>query len=361
MNAATNNFGNRRRRIIAVILILIFVPAAMIMSRIITKHDNADNYIALVNGFSISAKEFDNAIKANKAQIIDYFYNKYAAEQTPEFWMTSFEGEIPAESINKKALDDSVRIKIRQLIAQEQGVLPDISYDVFLRQLDEENKRRQSAVDNNEIIYGPIQYGEEAYFEYVLSQTTRSVKSQFMQDEWKPDDQTLKRFYDMQKQQLYLSQGSVKVKLISLSFLDSNQAVDLALKEEAKNKMEQAMAMAASGTDFEKIAKAFSVNMMDKDFNSSNVRSNSRSPVAQAAEKLSIDETSGIIEENGRYYMMKCMENQIEGSGFQDFDSIQEQVRKDYADYQYEKYVMKRVSEAQIVLNETAYRAYRNM
>ncbi|MCA0757686.1 peptidyl-prolyl cis-trans isomerase [Paenibacillus sp. N4] len=348
------------RRIIVVLLILIFVPGAIILNRIISKHDTADSYMALVNGFPIRTKEFDNAIAANKAQIIDYFYNKYGAEQTAGFWTTSFEGEVPAESIMKKALEDSVKIKIRQRIAQEQGVLQNISYEGFIRQLNEENKRRQRAIRNREVIYGPRQYEENAYFEYVLSNTTRSVKNQLMKEEWKPDGQKLKRFYDLQKNQLYMSHGSVKVKLLTLSFLNSNQTVDEALKEDAKKQMEKALSIAASGTDFEDIVKALDldVQMMEKIFNSSNVRNNSRSPVAQAAEKLSMDEISGIIEENGRFYLIKGIENQKEGSGFLDFDSIKDQVLKDYADYNYEEYVNKRVSEAQIVLNETEYRAY---
>ncbi|MFB9327973.1 peptidyl-prolyl cis-trans isomerase [Paenibacillus aurantiacus] len=351
-----------RRRVVAVLLIVIVIPAAMIVNRIMIKPDSTVAYIAMVNGSPISTKEFEYAVKASKAQIIDYFYNKYGAEQTSEFWTTSFGGEVPAETIKRKALDDSVRIKVRQLIAQEAGVLADISYDSFLRQLEEENKRRQRAVDNNEVIYGPIRYGEDAYFEYVLSNTTRLVKSQFMQAAWKPDDQTLKRFYDMRKQQLYRSDGSVKVQLLSLSFLNANQAVDEALKDAAKNTMEQARAMAASGTDLEDIPKALDagVQKLEKVYNSSDVRSNARSPVAQAAEKLSANEWSGVIEENGRYYLIKCLDNRIEGSGFQDFNRIKEQVRKDYADFQYEEYVGKRVAQAQIELNETAYRAYRN-
>ncbi|MDQ6423181.1 peptidylprolyl isomerase [Paenibacillus sp. LHD-117] len=344
-------------------MILIVLPGAIVVNRILSNHDTDDKYMALVDGIPISTKEFDKAIEANKTPIIDYFYNKYGAEQTAEFWTTSFEGEIPAESIMNKALEESVKIKIRQLIAREQGMLQDISYEGFLRQLNEENKRRQRAIRNREVIYGPRQYEENAYFEYVLSNTTRLVKGQLMEEQWKPDDQQLKWFYDLRKNQLYLSHGLVKVKLISISFLDSNQSVDEALKEDAKKQMEKALSMAASGTDFEHIPKAFDtdVQMMEKEFNSSNVRSNARSPVAQAAEKLSMNEISGIIEENGRLYLIKCMENQKEGSGFLDFDSVKDQVLKDYADFKYEEYVNKRVSEAQILWNETEYRAYQKM
>lgn len=363
MNFAIRKNISKRRLIVVVFLILTIVPGTILFNRIIFKNDKADNYIALVNGLPISTKEFDNAIEINKSKVSDYFYKKYGAEQTKEFWMTSFEGEIPLESVMKKALEDTVKLKIRQLIAKELGLLSDISYKGFIEQLDEENNRRQRAIRNHEIIYGPRQYEEKAYFEYVLSNTTRLVKNQLMKDAWKPDDQNLKRFYDLQKNQLYTSQGSVKVKLLSISFLDSNQTVDEELKKDAMKKMGNALAMAVSGIDFDDIAKSFDEDllMMEKVFNSSNIRSNSRSPVALAAEGLMFDQISDIIEENGRFYLIKCIENQKEGSGFLDFDSNKGQVLEDYANYKYEELVKKRVSEAQIELIDSDYRDYQKM
>ena len=56
-------------------------------------------------------------------------------------------------------------------------MLSDISYDGFVQNLMLENERRQQAIKKNQVVFGPAQYTEETYFEYVMGNTALAVKT----------------------------------------------------------------------------------------------------------------------------------------------------------------------------------------
>jgi len=314
--------------------------------------------VAWIDGTPVHKGEFERALRANKSRVVDEYYMKYGAEQTAAFWTTAYGGGTPSESVRKLALESVTKLKVEQMIAREQGVLADIGYSGFLRELESENRRRQEAVAEGRVVYGPVRYEEEAYLEYVMSNAIRDVKSRLLEREWKPDERELRRFYELNKSELYASRGSAKVNQLSSAFLDSNQEADETLKRQARERMEESTALAAAGTGFAEIADRLGVEIRleERTFNEGDVRMNLRSPVAQTAENLAPGEISSVIEENGRLYLLQRLDEQGEGSEFTDFAEIKERVLKDYADYRYAEYVWDRISAAEIRIDEAKYK-----
>lgn len=318
--------------------------------------------MASFDGIVITLPEFNKAVLRNKSSILNYFHEKYNAEQTGAFWTTSFHGEVPTELLKKAALDDSLRIKIRQWIAMDQGILEDISYQGFLKQLHQENARRAKAIANHQVVYGPAQYNEDAYFEYIMTNATTAVKQKLqMDDQLKPDETSLKTFYDKHKDELYQAPGTVKVLSISVSYLDSNHRVDPMKKELARKRLKEASAKLEAGASFEQVAKEYSdaEAQPELEFNLGNVRQNSRSPVAMVAEKMKFGETSGIVEENGKLYLLRCMDKTDPGSEHTSYEEIKEQVLKDYIDNEYEESIREKLSEAEVEVNELLYQSWK--
>ncbi|OPA80492.1 hypothetical protein BVG16_07125 [Paenibacillus selenitireducens] len=317
-----------------------------------------EDFIAKINDVPISLPEFERAVQWNKSSVLHYFQEKYHAAQTPEFWTTSFQGEIPVEMLKKKAFDDSLRIKVRQLIAKEQGVVQDISYDGFLQQLQQENVRRKQAIQNHEVVYGPEQYQEEAYFEYRMTNETIAVKQKMSAS--KVDEAAVKQFYDLHKDERYVTSGYVKVQRMSIPFLDAKQQVDPSKKEQALIELEKVRKDLAAGASFADLAQAYMATDQELEltYYLGNDRQNARSPLAQAAAKLSIHGISSIIEEHGSLHVMKCIEKVEPGSAYVPLEEIREQVRQDMVDDQYESYVSRRLLEATIVRNESQYLSY---
>lgn len=343
------------------IIILVFLTVAIIAKPKPSNANQEEDFIATVNGIPIHATEYQRAINANKSGIIHYFHEKYDAEQTTTFWTTSYGGEIPLELLKKKALEDSVNLKIQQIIAKEQGVLSEISYSSLLQNLNHENERRRKAIKNNQVVFGPAQYTEEAYLEYVMGNSILSVKNRLMKQDWKPNEQQLRTFYETQKDRLYRAPATVKVQQLSVSFLDANLSIDEELKRQKKKRMNGVLGKIASGLSLEQAAKELGQEgkVTEQSYNLDSYRHNARSPVAQAAEKLQIGEVSGIIEENGHFHLIQCIENEKAGSNYLSFDEIKEQVLRDYVDHRYEEYVRKRIAEAQVVVNEESYQNFK--
>lgn len=361
MGLMVHKFCGLKWLFIAGFFILIVVTILLIAKPAFTQTHHEDAYIATVDGVEIHVSEFQRAIDANRAGIIKYFHEKYDAAPSAAFWTTPYGGnEIPLELIKKKALEDSINQKIRQILAKEQGVLPDISYAGLMQNFNLENQRRQQAIKNHQVIFGPAQYTEEAYFEYVMANTVLSVKNHLMEHDWKPSEQQLITFYEANKRRLYHAPATVKVRQLSLSFLDANRNVDTLLKTQEKRKIETAREKISSGLSFEQVVKDLIQDgrVTEQVYNLDSYRHHVRSPVAQASADLLPGEVSEIIEENGSFYLMLCMEKDQLGSKYLEFDGIREQVLKDYIDNQYEEYVRDRLADAKVVLNEELYRKF---
>jgi len=309
----------------------------------------------MVNGVPISIAEYNRAIRLNKSQVIHYFQSTYHAEQTEQFWTTAFQGEIPAEMLKKKALEESVRIKVRQVLAKERGALQEVSYPGFMKQLQQENKRRAEAISNNQVVYGPAQYDEDNYFEYVMTNATLAVKQQMQQAVLQQNESLPKQFYEQHKTERYQTPGLVKIQRISRSFLDSNQHIDSSLQQKVKRQLEEAAAQLQSGSEFEGIAAAYNPQgtALELTIHLGDERRNARSPIAQAAAKLPLGAISQIIEENGSYHLLKCIERVEPNAVSLPYEQVKEQVLQDLIQHEYESMIHERMTTAVVQVNDT--------
>jgi ribosomal protein L21E len=150
------------------------------------------------------------------------------------------------------------------------------------------------------------------------------------------------------------------VKQISFSFLDASRNINEQLRAEAKQEMEAASTNISSGISFEQAAREMGQNVQvsEQQYKMGNYVHVSRSPVILAAQNLGLGEVGGVIEENGSFYIIKCLENEKLGSRYLPFDRVKDRVVNDYIDSRYKEYVHKRISDAQIVLNEEEYRKF---
>lgn len=360
MGMTIRKLSRSKTWIIAGIAVIAAIAFIFVERPVFSETNRFGDPIATVDGEPIQLEEFQRAVQANKARVIDFFHEKYGADQSASFWTASYEGEIPFELLKKMALEDSVDLKIQQMTAKEQGVLTDIRYDVFLQHFKDENKRREQAIAKGEVVFGPAQYTEDAYFEYVMVNAVLSVKKHLMEEDWKPDEPELKRFYEKNKSELYQAPATVKVKQISVSILDAERKADERLRAQAKQKVEAASMKISNGISFEQAAKEIGLNgqVIEQSYSLDNFRHNAKSPVAQAASTLRAGEISGIIEENGRFYLIQCLENAKAGSRYLPFDAVKDQALKDYIDGRYADYVRQRIANAKVVVNEKVYKTF---
>jgi hypothetical protein len=116
-----------------------------------------DDLVASVNGEPIAVAELARAIDHVRAGV-------------------TAPGSRPFDAIKKAALDDAVRTKLEQVRMREQGQVTDVSYRGFRTRWQQENARRREAMQRGEPVYGPVEYGEQDYFEYSLDNGVIALK-----------------------------------------------------------------------------------------------------------------------------------------------------------------------------------------
>ncbi|KPV57646.1 peptidylprolyl isomerase [Paenibacillus sp. A3] len=350
--------SNHRRILIIFSLLTVMVTAAF--SGGAWWKGNEEDVIATVNGSPIHVEEFQRAIRLNKSAIMNYFRDQHHADQSETFWTTSFDGEIPIEMLKKKALDDCVRLKVRLLQAKDLGILQDISYPGFLRQLQQENHRRAEAIKNRQVVYGPERYDEDTYLEYLLTNSTLAVKQHLQQNALKQGESSLRLFYEEHKDQRYRTRGYVTVQRISRTILDSNHQIDPALEQKVKRLFEEAHARLLSGASFEDVAAAYAApgTELELTIDLGDERRNARSPVAQTAAKLSVQEISQIIEDNGSLHLLKCIEKVEPDSAYLAYEQVKNQVLQDYVNGEYETKIREMTASAQVLRHDKLYQSF---
>ncbi len=155
--------------------------------------------IATVNGEPISIQLFQRQISLNRSVVYSYFHKKYKIDNPSKFWTTQYDKEVPAEVIKKKAIDDCVEIKLQHILAKDKGIIPDITYKTFLENLKQENIRRKKVLTQNGVIYGPEQYTEKTYFDYIFSNMQIKLKTKLGQDTFHISNDELQNFHESRK------------------------------------------------------------------------------------------------------------------------------------------------------------------
>jgi hypothetical protein len=132
--------------------------------------------IATVNGEPVFLPEFTLHTNALKTLVVGDFRKRGGGEfETGNWkletgnWMRSCDVTTPAEALKKRTLETLIRIKTVQVCAKKAGLVSDISYQGFLVALKAENARRIKVKESGGIIYGPVQYSEEVYYNYLYS------------------------------------------------------------------------------------------------------------------------------------------------------------------------------------------------
>lgn len=86
------------------------------------------------------------------------------------FWTTPVQGITPGTRIVDAALGDAVQTTVTLQLAREHGLVVSADYTGFLRALNAENERRKTAIKQHQPIYGPQQYTESGYLDYLLGE-----------------------------------------------------------------------------------------------------------------------------------------------------------------------------------------------
>lgn len=320
-----------------------------------------DRKIALVNGDAVYEEEFRERLLMQQIPVQQYFKEKYQANMEEDFWHNSYGGEKPLKKAKEMALEEYVRIKVEQQLARDKGIVEDISYSAFLKGLEQENKRRKKAVENNEVIYGPIEYQKNVYYEYLRSNMEIKLKELLEGKEIQFTDEDLRRFYEQSKERLYAKEGRVKVLKISVSYTDGEGKVLEEKREGAGQKLEAVRLKASQGETVEDMpevkngGQSLKVNCKEQVFDETTAKQDAQlySELKSRARELAPGKISQTYEENGSFYFLKGLEK--EADGYKSFEEAKENVKVKYIDEKYEELIDGLVKKAKVDIDQDLY------
>lgn len=196
----------------------------------------------------------------------------------------------------EKSIDNLIDNKAFLNILKEYGIIESTSYKAFLSSMKNENKRRLKAKENNEIIYGPVQYSEKQYYEYILSDGRAELEF-IIEEKFKEEiNSRVQSIYEADIES-YRIEDAVEGEIISINFVKEDGSVKESDREEAKKLAGQIRESIISGS----YTYSENVYFNKYEFKYGNKASdeNYKAELKEEALELKVGEVSEVIEFNG--------------------------------------------------------------
>jgi hypothetical protein len=287
--------------------------------------------VATINGEPVSLREFMLFARAQRSLVINKYRTSHGAEYGSDFWSVNIDGTTPMEVLKKKTLDTIVSVTIQEISARQAGLVEDISYAGFLKSLETENHRRLAAKQSGKVIYGPVQYSEEVYYNYLFTNMVNKLKEYLSGSVFGITDEKLRATYEAEKDSLYRRGYYTEVSLVKLK--PGMETVTGAME---KSMQEKATALVLNDSVY--VPEDSDPLML---------------MVSETAKKMVTGQSSQPIEFQGAFYIVQ-VKNKIP-LGFRNFENCKTAVKMHLLNRQYDQYIRKLARDAKCEINPAVY------
>jgi hypothetical protein len=342
-------WSSGKQRILLLLFLLIFTD---LYSQKLTD----TSVVVQINGEVINFREFNLFAQKERASVIQYYRVNYGMEYTQEFWIKAYNGVTPTEYLKKQTIDALKMTVLQQAEAKKQGLIDNIGYANFLINFEKENKRRLEARSKGQVIYGPVQYSEEGYFDYLFSNLVNKLKNDLYAKEFLID-KSLQLFYDLNRSRFCNRGFNTKIR-VEILIPKNTELVnsDVSLSDNFRQ-----LSFGVSDTlnptkVIEKQNSSYLYRVQDFIFNdtirASEEVERSIEMINGVANRLNAGQTSGIINFHNSYYKVKVVDRQ--SLGFSDLRECRN-IQNFYLDSLYNRYLQNLASKAIVEVNREVY------
>lgn len=128
---------------------------------------------------------------------------------------------------NRNASDAVIEYKIQQILALKLGLVKDISYKSFKQAFVDENRGRARMKAENKLFYGPLQFSEDSYFSYYVTNLILALKQEYAKTKYVLDEKRLHTLYNDKKESLYKIPDAVLYLRVELKSTSTDTACSL--------------------------------------------------------------------------------------------------------------------------------------
>ena len=151
-----------------------------------------------VNQQSISLDEFRWFMEQERVGVLQEFGAGQKGENGKDIGSEKGDGQTPRRRLQQKAIERVVREKVEQLLFQELGLIQDVSYAVFLDNLEKLNREREAAAKQGRVVYGPVRYTQMQYYGHWKATLQMRAKEK-LEGRLDPSEPKLQAYYERNK------------------------------------------------------------------------------------------------------------------------------------------------------------------
>lgn len=345
-----------------IIILSIGVTLLLVIGFLLKVKGRTEEHVAYVNGVVISREEFQAELKEVRPLVYSYFSKNYSADVSHSgFWYKDFNGSTPTQYAKEMGLNRLIKRKVEQGLAVKYGLIDDISYGTFCKKYNKENKRRLQAVNNKEIIYGPIQYDLRDYYDYLHSNLLIGLKNYLGQHEYNVSRNELMAYYERDKNKMYIQEEETRVNKMFISYMDQGGNLDKDKKRQAEKIMKDIhKALNAKGgveslNPTTLIANYPLVITEEQVFNYKSIRADEQIyPQLKAySRSLDIGEFSPLIDEANAINIIQVLDRKE--ASYKPFDEVEHIVQLNYVNEKFRLSVEELINKANVQVNMDNY------
>lgn len=314
-----------------------------------------DSVIARINGEPVTTTEFRNELKKHKAEVYSYFSSRNKLNDDFN-WSSSYNGETPLDRLKKRAFESLTKTKVQLLLMKEKGLMSDISYDAFLRNLEETNKKRLESVQNKQPVYGPVQYSENNYFNYLFTNNVIRLKELMAGREISLEETDLKNFYDTIKTKLFKVPDDKLYERYYLSLPPSADSLKRSLLTGQLMKAREHLVNGLPSREVLKITNEGKVPVVkfqtgeDKGEKTERKETEADSTFYYSR-RLALNEVSPIFEEQGNLNIIRII--QVKDNGFRPYAEVKKYLAGNLIDRTYTEIINNKAKQAKVEINQS--------
>ncbi|MBV6715350.1 peptidyl-prolyl cis-trans isomerase [Paenibacillus chitinolyticus] len=246
------------------------------------------------------------------------------------------------EELNAKTLQRVKEFKTEQLWAKEKGLAAGgLGFGDFEKRWRQENARRKAAADHGEPVYGPVSYDPAGYYRYEQSNLQLRLKEALAGQDFAAGDAELQAAYERLKDDRFMRPSKIRLQLLSAE--NSASGAEKLNRAAARLKAGEAFESQAGQADSGLRAEARWFEPEDRKADAERYPA-----LLQEAEGLQPGQTSGVIGEGERLYIIRCAERGE--AEYEPFEDVKERVRILYTDERYAAELASRLARTDIIV-----------
>ena len=137
-----------------------------------------DATVLTVDRIPVPVRELALYLARDRSAIVAEYQARGADIGSAAFWQTPIDGVTPARKLVAKAKDDVVRLHVQLQLAASAHVNAPQTYDQLVRAWQNENARRANALDKGQPVYGPQQFSESDFIDYLLGNLGQQAQTE---------------------------------------------------------------------------------------------------------------------------------------------------------------------------------------